>query len=786
MRVKQTYLIGNAHLDPVWLWRWQEGFSEILATFRSALDRMKEFPDFKFTSACAVYYEWVEKVDPEMFDEIRQRVREGRWAIVGGWFLQPDCNAPGGESFARHALIAQRYFRDRFGVTAQTGYNVDSFGHNASLPMILRLSGMENYVFMRPAPHENGDLYDLFNWRSADGSTVRCFRVPQFYNITSDRLDVLDGIIRSAQQQPQMAFYGVGNHGGGPTVQLLEQIERSHMPEGTVYATPDEYFDDTRALELPTVQGELQHHARGCYSANSRVKRANRAVEYALLSAEALCALSDALTGEAHYPAQKLKKAWKNLLFNQFHDILGGCAIKSAYADAEKLYGEALSIAEQAEFAAMTRICRRIDTRRGATMPSTKVDWRLWSCGSLGSPVVVFNPHAWDVEATVELTTAAARITDDDGNAVPVQRIRAEHTNGDDRYGSAFRARVPALGYAVYRIFTEGEAAPAQEVRAGHDLLENDRVRIEFDEKTGEIVRYLRKDTGEELLPHPTGTVLLDEIDCDTWAHNKTSLGQPCGSFGDARIEVVERGCVRSTLRATSHFGASTLIRDYTLENDSDALRVTLTVDFHEKHRAFKLTLPAGDAVRAAIPFGSIERPCGTGEEPCGEWLASGGLGYAGDVSCGYDAADGDFRPTLFRSAIYADHYGNRDEFCEYMEQGVSQFRYLLFPYTAPADAKRRADELNSGLRAVHDTFHDGSLPGKARGVGGGGDSLVVTAVKRGEEGGDVLRFVELNGEPARGTLTLFGKGIPFETQPHELHTYRDGSPVNLVEWPQL
>lgn len=473
-----------------------------------------------------------------MFDEIRQRVREGRWAIVGGWFLQPDCNAPGGESFARHSLIAQRYFCDKFGVTAQTGYNVDSFGHNASLPMILRLSGMENYVFMRPAPHENGDLYDLFNWRSADGSTVRCFR--------------------------------------------------------------------------------------------------------------------------------------------------------------------------------------------------------------------------------------------------------AEHTNGDDRYGSAFRARVPALGYAVYRIFTEGEAAPAQEVRAGHDLLENDRVRIEFDEKTGEIVRYLRKDTGEELLSHSTGTVLLDETDCDTWAHNKTSLGQPCGSFGDARIEVVERGCVRSTLRATSHFGASTLIRDYTLENGSDALRVTLTVDFHEKHRAFKLTLPAGDAVRAAIPFGSIERPCGTGEEPCGEWLASGGLGYAGDVSCGYDAADGDFRPTLFRSAIYADHYGNRDEFCEYMEQGVSQFRYLLFPYTAPADAKRRADELNSGLRAVHDTFHDGSLPGKARGVGGGGDSLVVTAVKRGEEGGDVLRFVELNGEPARGTLTLFGKGIPFETQPHELHTYRDGSPVNLVEWPQL
>lgn len=127
--MRNIYLIGNAHLAPVWLWRWQEGFSEVLATFRSALDRMKDFDDFKFTSACAVYYEWIERIDTEMFEEIKQRVKEGRWNIVGGWYLQPDCNMPDGESFARHALISQRYFKDKFGVTAKTGYNVDSFGH---------------------------------------------------------------------------------------------------------------------------------------------------------------------------------------------------------------------------------------------------------------------------------------------------------------------------------------------------------------------------------------------------------------------------------------------------------------------------------------------------------------------------------------------------------------------------------------------------------------------------------------------------------------------------------
>ena len=149
--MSKLHLVGNAHIDPVWLWRWQEGFSEILSTFRSALDRMNDFPDFKFTCACSSYYRWVESVDPQMFAEIKQRVEEGRWSIVGGWYLQPDCNIPDGESFARHGLVAQRYFMEKFGVTAKTGYNVDSFGHNAALPKILKGCGMENYVFMRPS-----------------------------------------------------------------------------------------------------------------------------------------------------------------------------------------------------------------------------------------------------------------------------------------------------------------------------------------------------------------------------------------------------------------------------------------------------------------------------------------------------------------------------------------------------------------------------------------------------------------------------------------------------------
>ena len=134
-------MIGNAHLDPVWLWRWQEGFAEIKATFASALERMKEFPEFIFTCACASYYKWVEENCPEMFEEIKQRVKEGRWVIVGGWWVQPDCNMPSGESYVRHGLYSQRYFYEKFGIMAKVGYNVDSFGHSGMLPQILKKAG---------------------------------------------------------------------------------------------------------------------------------------------------------------------------------------------------------------------------------------------------------------------------------------------------------------------------------------------------------------------------------------------------------------------------------------------------------------------------------------------------------------------------------------------------------------------------------------------------------------------------------------------------------------------
>ncbi|RPI81490.1 MAG: alpha-mannosidase, partial [Chloroflexi bacterium] len=388
MKEKTLFMIGNAHLDPVWLWQWQEGFHEVKATFRSALDRMNECEDFIFVSSSAAYYEWAEENDPEMFEEIRQRVAEGRWRLVGGLWVEPDCNIPSGESFVRQALYAQHYFKEKFNRTAVVGYNVDSFGHNAMLPQILKKSGLNHYIFMRPMPHEKGLPSRLFWWESGDGSRVLAYRLPYEYCTWGKELE---GHVRRCATELKtpydtgMCFYGVGNHGGGPTVENLESIRRMKsdlaFPE-LRFANPEDFFEDAikKGYPIPVIHDELQHHASGCYAVHSGVKRWNRKAENLLAAAEKWSALASWETGLA-YPME-IKRAWKNVLFNQFHDILAGTSLEEAYEDARDQFGEAISIAGRAYNGAVQSLAWNVQI---------EPEEPRWGEPSM-TPIVVFNP----------------------------------------------------------------------------------------------------------------------------------------------------------------------------------------------------------------------------------------------------------------------------------------------------------------------------------------------------------------------------------------------------------
>ena len=788
------YMIGNAHLDPVWLWRWQDGFSEILATYRSALDRLYEFPETKFTSACAVYYQWIEKMAPDMFAEIQEMVRQGRWEIVGGWFLQPDCNIPSGESFMRHTLISQRYFKEKFGVTATTGYNVDSFGHNAGIPKILRAGGMENYVFMRPSLTEQGRTESVFWWESDDGSRVAAFRIPIRYNLNATSMHQLEQIIdkANAENQDMMAFYGVGNHGGGPTIRMLHSFNEMDRKE-LRYETVGAYFDKVRNDDLPTIQGELQHHARGCYSAESSIKKGNRKCEENLIAAERLCLMANRLTG-AKYPAKKLNKAWKNVLFNQFHDIMGGCCVRTAYQDASYLHGEAMSITEQEINVAMQNIAWHIDTLQGETLPSYKYDlhnkgqWAIWEHEVLGTPVVVFNIHPWPVRQTVQVYAYASKMTDDKGKEIPFQLVRGEHTDGADKMNSAFIAEVPAMGYRVYRLFTEKESTESfqSELQAAETTLENSLIYLELDKTTGDICKLVDKKNGNTLIDQPCKAILLDETACDTWAHDKKYLGEKCGEFTASKFELTELGPVRASIRVTAVHENSSIQRTYTVTAGSDQVQVSAKIEFREKHKTLKFTFPmAEETVTAQIPFGTVTRQGYTGEESCQKWFASGNLCVANDCKYGYDTCDGQMRLTVLRSAIYADHFAQRDEQNVHMEQGIHEFTYSLYPACGNSGNERKAAQLNFGLRRVMGSFHKGSLPENQGCVSCDCENVMISAIKQGEDGnGTVLRLYELEGKDTAAQITMFDQKLSVSVPRNGLKTLdENGGEMNAMEW---
>ncbi len=801
--LRLLHMIGNAHIDPVWLWQWQEGYQEVRATFQSALERMEEYPDFVFTCDSVCYLQWVEESDPELFERIRERVAEGRFHVIGGWWIEPDCNIPSGESYVRQALYGQRWLHDRLGITATVGSNLDPFGHNAAIPQILRKSGMDSYVFLRPGPHELNLPGPYFWWESPDGSRVLAYRIPHEY--CSPRGDVGNHVDKSLAQLPHdrpelMVFYGVGNHGGGPTRANIESIQRLDAMD----TLPRLEFSSTRAFfdrvlsedgDIPVHTGELQHHCVGCYTAHSAVKRWNRRAENLLQRAEKWSVVADVVGGLA-YPLEELTEAWKLALFNQFHDILAGTSIRPAYDDARDGFGHAASIAEQAFNRAAQVVARRIDIPAEPDM----------------TPIVVFNPHPWPLQVDAEFEfggfqTGPPRLVDDEGADVPLQRIRSQATLAGSRGRLVFPADVPPLGYRVYRILpggSEGAATPA----AADTTLENEFLAVEVDPATGWLSRLVDKATGVDLVAGQRGAhaVVIDD-QSDTWGHRVKAYGDVIGAFECTSVRLVERGPVRSVLRIESRYERSTLAEELVLGARSRYLEVRAALDWRERHRLLKLRVPTSlDVGRATfeVPYGHLERETGGDEEPAQAWVdvsAEGaGLSVLNDCKYGHDVKGGDVGITVARSPVYACHEPatlDPDGIYDYLDQGLQQLTYRLLPHAGDwraAGTVRVAAELNQPPFALLESYHRGELSQRASYAADGGGDVVVTAIKWAEDGDGALivRAYESAGRAAHAAidLPLVGRTIEADFGAHELKTFRVPrdpeaavAETSLLEW---
>jgi alpha-mannosidase len=794
------HMIGNAHIDPVWLWQWPEGYQEVRATLQSAIDRLEEYPDFVFTCDSSLFFEWVEESDRELFERIRARVADGRFQIVGGWWIEPDCNIPSGESLVRQALYGQRYLKDKFGLHTTTGANLDSFGHNATIPQILAKSGCDSYVFLRPGPKEKTLEHPLFWWESPDGSRVLAYRIPHEY--CAPKEDIGAHVEKAVATLPDdradyAVFYGVGNHGGGPTIANLESIKelnaRADMPR-LEPSSLRRFFDSVdRNGAIPTVAGELQHHARGCYTTHSGVKRWNRRAENLLQRAEKWSLVAD-VVGARSYPHADLEQAWKLLLFNQFHDTLAGTSIEPAYEDARDQIGHASSLASLAFNAAVQSIARRIAIEQEEEM----------------RPVVVFNPHPWPLRADAEveytwLRADGAHVVDDAGGAVPMQLTRPLTTMSSARGRLAFPVEVPPLGYRVYRV--RKGAVDGEPLRATETTLQNAHLLVELDGGTGRIAKLVPKSTGAELAAPDARHAIVIEDRSDTWGHDVKAYDQELGEFECTSVRLVENGPVRAIVRVESGFRSSTLREDYVLGADVPYVDVRVALDWHEQLKLLKLRYPTSiDAERATfeVPYGHLARPTRGDEEPGQSWVdVSGdgrGLAVINDAKYGYDVRGGDIGISVVRSPVWAWHDPREledDGDFEYMDQGRQSFVVRLLPHAGDwraAGVVRLAAELNQPPFALIETFHDGALPQHATFVDDGGGDVVVTVLKRAEDDDAlVVRAYESSGRPGRAriALPLVGRTIEADFGAHEIKTFRvprdSASPVvetNLLEWP--
>jgi len=784
----RIHMVGNSHIDPIWLWSWQEGYRVVRSTFRNALDLMNEFNCFVFVASSAAFYEWIEACEPEMFKEIKKRVKEGRWSIVGGWIVEPDCNLPSGESFVRHALYGQRYFKKKFGIIATTGYNIDSFGHNGMLPQILIKCGLKNYVFMRPGPLENKDIPDnAFLWEGYDGSRVFCYRIPMSYSTSGgDITEHIDKIVNTVKPPftEAMCFYGRGDHGGGPTrenlLSILKRKERGDVE--IVFSSPDKFFKAVRKTPgLPVFRGEMQHHARGCYSVHSEVKRNNRRAEELLCTVEKLSSMAYLLLGEK-YCQKEITEAWKSLLFTQFHDSLCGTSIPEAYEDVRNIHGEVFS--------------------KGGTVLNKVVQTMASKINTEGEgvPIIVFNPHSWNVVFPVEVedVNGEGSIIDEKGQAIPVQRIQSSANVGDWRQRVVFIADIPALGYRVYHNINKRSDASSfrEELSASDNFIENEWFLLEIDQSSGYIKRLYDKKNRVEVFGGDSCIPVVVEDHSDTWGHGVDEFRNDVGTFGNASVKLVEKGPVRATIRVESSYNKSFMRTYISIYRGLPYVELRFSLNWNEQHKALKLSFKVNvdqPVLTSSIPYGWTTRPCNGEEEPMHKWVdLSGvavsvdggtrkyGLSICNDCKYGYDAKGSEIRITVLRSPPYAHHQPYKLDPAQtyrYIDQGWQYFSLMLLPHAESWKAAytvKRAEELNSKPIVFVDYPHKGTLPPSFSLIRINQDNVIVSVLKKHEDSNDlVMRCQETNGEEVEAEINLpiVKKSFKARFKPFEIKT---------------
>lgn len=705
------HLIANAHLDPVWLWDWREGLNEGLVTCRTILDMMDEIPDFTFIRGEAAIYRHIEETDPPTFARIRRQIESGRWDVVGGSWIQPDTNLSSTETLCRHFQVGRAYFESRFGSAPHVAWAADSFGHSAGLPEILSASGMDGFAFTRPADGQLKLEKPAFWWQARSGHRVLAYRPPAgWYGSERDEMSRrLDSALEAASNSDLEnvgVFYGVGNHGGGPTRRFLQEIETwkaAHSDVEVIHSGLHRLFAALRgeATEkgedfFPTQSGELNFCLRGCYSSAAKIKIPYRRLEATASRAETLSNLVGTATAKIEY-SKGADAIWETVLFNSFHDILPGSSIERAFDDQRNEIGGALFGAQKIELNALNALAARVDTQVAPVegdFPSS-------------TPFLVWNPQPRafaglvEIEANLDYRPLFAyadradevplEVRNADGKTLPFQRVATEHDAFAD---TPWRARVlvpavlPPLGWSVFSLgYVEGAVAPIFEgapVRAEKEAIENEWYRVEANSESGELSVQHR---GKELFK--SGLQFLTVRDeWGSWGGmseepESLDLSDVLQRWKLTQCHVLESGPMRGRLWTRWSGGDSHLDLTLSLSSGREALDAEVRLLWNERAARLKMVMQAD--VREAVfsvPGATATRG-EVGQVPGGHWVKTDAFGFASDALYDFDLQDGALRTTLVRATRYASSrkIAATDEMWRpALDCGELKFRFLLAP----------------------------------------------------------------------------------------------------------
>ena len=748
----QFFMIGNTHFDPVWLWTWDEAMAGIRATFRSALDRMNEHDDYIYSFATPPVFEWIRNVDPGMFEEIKQRVQEGRWELAEGWWVQPDCYSACGESYVRQGLYGQKYLQETFGKKSCTVFNVDSFGHSPMLPQILKKSGIEFYCLMRPETRHIPLKQPLFCWQSADGSQVLAYR----YNAAWSKDLMKAQASQEAGEGDAMMIFGVTDHGGAPTKKMLAQIDS--FPN-THYSSVEGFFRSHQDCDYVVTQ-ELITGDFGPYANHPEIKKRNRIAEYAVMNAEKASLIA------GRYDSEKLADCWKDILFNQFHDILGGASIREAYFDSKNTFGRAIQTSREITHYALQSV-----TSQMKTVGKNPDD--IWN-------LVIWNLNGSDYDGFLEAEVqwvhefdwydSGIALMDQEGNTYPCQVITAKSVIPKFRSRFTFRAQIPAMGYKMFKVVQTGIDDVPREIDPF--AFETDCVQVCFDRKDGHLVSVRDKKTGNILCKDALVPKCYYD-DGDTWAFNITRYEEKAENFSFDGARVIEAGALRTVIKMRHRFKDSILDLYYTFYNDDTCVDVKYRANWKDKHYVLKLELPVENSSHiASVPYGSSRRGENPADMPMGPWLRVDDVNIIADGIFAYNMIGNTLGLTVLRSAIYGDLRItpiNYEDDYDILSQGLTEGCVRLAFRGSPWEM---ADSFINRPIIIDESNHDGMLPSEHQYCSLQAQSAAIGTIKKAEySNGVVVRVYEHAGNPQQAKLQYMGDDYTFDLTPYEIKT---------------